>query len=275
MTSEEWDAVTQPKVQGTWNLHKHLPKNLSFFVILSSIAGVTGSRGQANYAAANTYQDALARYRVSQGEKCISLNLGSIMGIGAAAERNLNEMLKREGFQGIRKSELFAFLDHCCDPALPLPSPLESQIVTGLGYMEHLSSDRLKDIYWTRKPLFSVLRQIRAADASGSSDANNAVNYAALLEAAETAAEASTIVTEALVLKMSKVLSIPVEDIDAAKPIHAFGIDSLVALEIRYWFAKEIKSDMSIFEIMGKESLFALGGLGAEKSEVRAKGKAE
>lgn len=69
-------------------------------------------------------------------------------------------------------------------------------------------------------------------------------------------------------------LAIPIADVDAAKPIHALGVDSLVALEVKYWFMKEIKSDLTIFEIMEKESLYALGELAAGKSEVRKQEKA-
>ena len=51
MTHEQYMAAVRPKVQGSWNLHNHLPKDMDFFVLLSSSAGVAGSRGQGNYAA--------------------------------------------------------------------------------------------------------------------------------------------------------------------------------------------------------------------------------
>ena len=81
-TSEDFNMAIKPKVQGTWNLHKHLPSQIDFFVLLSSLASVTRIRGQTNYAARNSYKDALARHIVSSGEKCISLNLGPILSIG-------------------------------------------------------------------------------------------------------------------------------------------------------------------------------------------------
>ena len=102
MTVQDFRDALQPKVQRTWNLHKHLPKGMDFFVILSSVGGVFGNRSQSNYAAGNTYQDALARHRVSLGEKCISIDLGMILSIGFAAERpELLDLLKAAGYQGI------------------------------------------------------------------------------------------------------------------------------------------------------------------------------
>ena len=85
MTLENFEAALHPKVRGSWNLHTMLPKELDFFVLLSSTAGIFGSRGQSNYATANTYQDALARYRVSLGQRAVSLNLGRVSRIGYAA----------------------------------------------------------------------------------------------------------------------------------------------------------------------------------------------
>ena len=60
MSLEDFQIAVKPKVQGSWNLHTLLPSDLDFFVLLSSGAGVTGNRGQANYCMGNTYQDALA-----------------------------------------------------------------------------------------------------------------------------------------------------------------------------------------------------------------------
>jgi hypothetical protein len=49
MTVEEFHAAVRPKVQVTRNLHDLLPKDLDFFICMSSIGGIVGSRGQGNY----------------------------------------------------------------------------------------------------------------------------------------------------------------------------------------------------------------------------------
>lgn len=270
MSLSDFNASIRPKVQGSYNLHTHLPQNLDFYLLLSSITGITGSRGQRNYACGNTYQNALARHRVSLGQKCISLDLGSILSIGFAAEKDLNAALEKDGFQGIRKAEFFALLDYCCDPALPVQDSKTCQIITGLGGIQNMSAERMQEVYWTRKPLFSILRQQNRSTAPASTDASaSAVDYGHLVKTAASQAAAETVVVQALKKKLAAGLSIPVEDVDEEKAIHSFGIDSLVALEVRYWFGKEMKADVTIFDIMQSQSVHALGRFAAGKSEYR------
>ena len=257
----DFSAAIKPKVQGSWNLHKHLPSNLDFFVLLSSVCSVTGTRGQSNYAAGNSYQDALARHRVSQGEKCISLDLGAILAIGVAAEKDLTESLERDGFVGLSKGELFALLDHCCNPSTPLRKPWASQILTGLGALE-----QGRQVYWTQKPIFSILRNRKRIAQSGGTEASD--DSATLLQSATSQAAAEDVTLQALKSKLAQSLSIPIEDIDENKPIFAFGIDSLVALEVRYWFQKTLKAQVSVFDIMQAKSLLGLAAVAAGQSEL-------
>ncbi|TGJ78460.1 hypothetical protein E0Z10_g10307, partial [Xylaria hypoxylon] len=91
MSHEDWEESTNPKTRGSWNLHTVLPKGFDFFVLLSSIAGIVGSAGQANYAAGNTYIDALAHYRNALGERAVALDLGAILDHGVLAA---NEALR-------------------------------------------------------------------------------------------------------------------------------------------------------------------------------------
>jgi acyl carrier protein len=62
-------------------------------------------------------------------------------------------------------------------------------------------------------------------------------------------------VTEAVIAKLSSLLSIAVEDVDPTRTISANGVDSLVALELRTFMARKVKADVPVLEIMGSLSL--------------------
>ncbi|KAL9595035.1 MAG: hypothetical protein Q9219_006685 [cf. Caloplaca sp. 3 TL-2023] len=281
MSYSDFCAVLKPKVDGSWNLHLHLPPELDFFVLLSSVSGVTGARAQANYAAGNTFQNALARHRVSLGQRCISLDLGPVLMSGAVTEQGLAASLEAVGLQSISRNPFFALLDYCCDGSRLVPfegtEKEQSHIITGLGGINLLPPERRGQVYWSRKPLFSILGQIvRSSDPAATTQSTpEGPNHAKLLHDAESAAAAVKVVTDALIRKVAQNLNVPDVDIDAEKPMYAYGIDSLVAVEVRYWLNKELSAEVTIWEIMQAKSLTDLAMLAAGRSRHRQEGNNE
>ncbi|MBZ0278144.1 MAG: SDR family NAD(P)-dependent oxidoreductase [Anaerolineae bacterium] len=105
LAQQNWsrfETVLGPKVAGTWNLHQatlHLP--LECFVMFSSGSAVFGAPGQGNYAAANTFMDALAAYRRACGLPALSINWGAWSEVGMAAGLSQHQQQRMQE-QGIR-----------------------------------------------------------------------------------------------------------------------------------------------------------------------------
>ncbi|KAG6354210.1 hypothetical protein INS49_004814 [Diaporthe citri] len=87
MTLDAWLTATRPKVHGSLNLHKQFSNpEVDFFIMLSSLSGVTGFVSQSNYAAGNTLQDAMALHRVCSGLHAVSIDIGIVNSVGHLIE---------------------------------------------------------------------------------------------------------------------------------------------------------------------------------------------
>jgi hypothetical protein len=230
---------------------------MDFFIMLSSISGLVGTTGQANYAAGNTFQDALARHRMGLGEKATALDLGVFDFAGAVAEdAQLRDILiTNMGLEPVTEVQLHAMLDHYCDPQVSLCSSSDGQVTVGL-------SPNATQASWMKKPMFRNLTGHELAN--GGNATSNSIN--ASLQQAESLAIATALLTEAIVLKLSKALSIPATDFNFNKPLHQYGVDSLVAVELRSWFARELKAEMAVFDILGGATLSSIAQLATNKS---------
>ncbi|KAI0543496.1 putative polyketide synthase [Xylaria curta] len=270
MPFEAWIEPIASKVVGTWNLHEAVPQGMDFFIMLSSVASTCGTRGQANYAAGNAFQNAVAHYRVTTGERATALVLGPFFDVGTMAD---NDSLQSRfaGTSGVTETELLALLDYYCDPTRPAET--EYCAPTVMRFAPGVENSKLA--YVMRKPMFrSIETALVTSDASqgvkGAAGRDGRVDLARFFSTKPTAAEAASVVSHALATKLAGIMSISRDDMDMAAPIRSFGADSLVAVEIRNWLSKEVRADVAIFDIQEATSLAALGVLAVGKSSYLA-----
>ncbi|MFE2147457.1 KR domain-containing protein, partial [Streptomyces sp. NPDC059456] len=127
MDAERLDRVLAPKADAAWHLHeqtRHL--DLPLFALISSAGGLTMAAGQANYAAANTFLDALATYRHAQGLAAQSLAYGlwARTGLGQYVSDTDVKRMERQGLPPLQPEEALALFDAACASGRPATVPL-------------------------------------------------------------------------------------------------------------------------------------------------------
>ncbi|KAL8954144.1 MAG: hypothetical protein Q9222_000027 [Ikaeria aurantiellina] len=275
MSYEDWKTSVDPKATGSWNLHEMLPQDLDLFILLSSVAGIAGLRGQSNYAAGNTFQDSLARYRTSRGQKTFALDLGAMISEGLLAENKTlrNRVLASGNLVPITQNVFFALLDRYCDPSLGIETLSACQPVIGINTPANIRSQGFEEESWLYKPLFGRLWQLDGTlepSSSTTGQPQQSKDFKKDFLAAPDPSDAAVVVTEALVAKLSKSLTaLEGGEVDLNRPMVSFGVDSLLAVELRSWLGKEFGADIPIFEIMGGTSFTAIGRVVTHKSPLR------
>lgn len=278
MSIEDWNAVTEPKIKGTWNLHEVTVSRgleLDFFVLFSSLSGILGQVGQANYASANTFLDAFVQYRASNDLACTAIDLGAMEGIGYLSE---NQALLRKmqgiGWRAVTETDLLGALP------LAMMSPLTRKqrkqrlkSFTGdsflLGIAPNVplsspeSSARLR-----RDVRMAVYHNIGAGSSSKSGSTTDGLRAflatlakdPSLLKASETADLLAVEIGKRL---FSLVLAGDAE-VNIAMRTADVGLDSLVAIELQAWWKLNFGFDISTLEMMSMGTLEALGKRAAD-----------
>ncbi|MFD1150653.1 thioester reductase domain-containing protein, partial [Saccharothrix hoggarensis] len=145
MTPERLSAVLRPKVDAAWHLHELTrDRELTAFVLFSSVAGVIGGPGQSNYAAANTFLDALAEHRAALGLPATSVAWGlweQEGGISGHLDETDRRRIARGGFLPIAQDVGPALLDRALGTGTPavVATPLDLAALRGQGMSPLLS----------------------------------------------------------------------------------------------------------------------------------------
>ncbi|WP_255310258.1 beta-ketoacyl reductase [Streptomyces sp. DI166] len=128
LTPERLDAVLRPKLDAAVHLHELTrDRDLSAFVLFSSVAGTLGAPGQANYAAANAFLDALAAHRRALGLPALSLPWGpwsQVTGMtGTLTDADIRRM-ERAGLPPLSPKEGLALFTEALDRPDAVLAPL-------------------------------------------------------------------------------------------------------------------------------------------------------
>ena len=285
MSLSHFNAAVVPKVKVAQNLHKAFQTTpLDFFVMTSSISATLGNPGQANYCAANSYLDALARHRNLQGLPGTSRVLPMILDVGVVSENETIEAaLSRKAMYGIDEHEMLRGFETAMMRLVPQPGDPgvafgNAQIILGLepAYLAAAikASNTSDDAYWYNDARFSNLRAVVEAvgkDAKGGSGGGDG-DFTDLLKAAQGESPAALPQTIAahIMKKLSTMLLIPAEDFEFdGSSVANYGLDSMIGADLRNWLFKQFSMEMTFQQLLApKMTIRALSTAVAEHLEL-------
>lgn len=238
MSRDTFQRVMRPKLNSGWLLHRLFADTpLEFFVLFGSVGSVIASAGQANYAAANAFLDALAQHRRSLGLPALSISWGPWT-VGMVEQLNLEQMYARRGIELITPEAGTRILGRLIGqhPAhvVAITADWPTARATSMGAQ--------------LPPMFGELG-VEQADPLGEENTVGAEAVLASLRGTPEADRPAALAAHlhdiaALVLKLD-----PAEFGDADN-LSNLGIDSLMAVEVKYRIEATLRTEVSVLDLL-------------------------
>jgi phthiocerol/phenolphthiocerol synthesis type-I polyketide synthase C len=241
LTAERIQAVLAPKLDGALNLDRLTRSDdIELFILYSSATTLLGAPGQGSYVAANMAVEAVARRRCAEGLPALAVAWGAIADFGylARQETARDGLARRLGTIAITAREA---LD-----ALPVLFSSGEALIAFAPVRFEAASQYLPIL---ATPAFSEIA-IAQADAEGS-------DWRAKLSDMP-AAEAKEFIVSVLVEETGRILSLSPSAIDAKRALSEFGMDSLMAVELRLALETRLGIDMPIVTLSDNTSLTSI-----------------
>ncbi|OGM45565.1 polyketide synthase [Aspergillus bombycis] len=255
MTHAEWKSALAPKVSGTWNLHQAVEgQPLDFFLVLSSLVGIAGHVGQANYSAAYTYLDAFTQYRRQMGLPSSVVDLGPIAGSAAIEDQTVSRQLDMMGWTRLSKQQVIASVQLAISESrAPNPTgPLYSSELI-IGFFRNLSeteyTQMLEDDLYGQDARLSMYQNLIAC--AENRKPKNEIKL--LFERVEKDPRLLNDpgMETILVLELAKLINdrtSQLSEMDLGQA-RAVAVDSLIAIEVKAWLSRQLGIHVTVDEI--------------------------
>lgn len=276
MTHEEWLSALAPKVEGTWNLHNALnDAKLRFFLVFSSISGICGNVGQANYAAANVFLDSFIRYRRALGLAGSVIDIGLMEDVGYAYESapNIIQQAKSVSMQTVKENDLLEALELAIHSEI-FQGPTQFSI--GLGTTAAVSGSGAVP-FWGQDARYGFWANVLSSDATSPNLMDNSMKdliesiqrNPGVLDDSDMEQRIIKMVIKEVATRITNA-----DDMDENEMANVV-IESLAVVEIRIRFRQIWGLELPIADIAKTETTGGLGILVLEafKSKYRSQNK--
>ncbi|PHH92860.1 hypothetical protein CDD83_4282 [Cordyceps sp. RAO-2017] len=294
ISHDDWKLVQAPKVKGAWNLHEALGgADLDFFILFSSLSGVYGNPGQANYAAANTFLQSFAQYRRSLDLPCSVIDLGIMEGIGfISRDPSRVSQMHAMGAYLVQEQDLIDVVQLSIERSLTFkanicvadatPTSVDGycnpgQLVVGLKSSRPIT-DPGNRIWWRRDIRMGLYRQVERSSKSSEVGEGGLQSLLSSIDAKPQLLQepaSRELLTQAIGRMLCGLMLKPEESIQGTTSLSSMGIDSLVSIEIRNWWRRTLGDDLSVLEITNAGTVEGLGKMAITSLQQRYDDKPE
>ena len=276
MSADTMNKVLKPKVDGTKHLDELFNQpSLDFFITFSSLASVIGNGGQSNYHAANLFMASLAAQRRGKGLAASVINIGMVVDVGYVARtgRSIEDHLRKLFYMPLSESDI-----HHLFAEAVLASPADSNrnfdIIMGIEPFINSADAKIRPP-WFSNPRFSHF--VREDDGSKQSQqvASSSMHIRQQLETVKSEDAASALLQTAFSSKLETMMQLAPGSVDVKVSLLDIGCDSLLAVEIRTWFLKEIHVDIPVLKVLSGDTVAEICNEAARKYLASQPGKSQ
>jgi malonyl CoA-acyl carrier protein transacylase/SAM-dependent methyltransferase/NAD(P)-dependent dehydrogenase (short-subunit alcohol dehydrogenase family) len=274
-------ANTRPKVEGTTYLDEMFPDDsLDWFIAFSSISATVGNMGQMAYTAANIFMKALIQQRRARGVAGSTIDVSQVFGVGyieremklqsSLSREQATRLMHRSGTLIMSEPDLHQLFAEAIVAGRP-GSGVNPEIITGV---KTLNSQEATEALWAGHPRFGHFIRNAGSAKIPSATKSDTLPVKTQLEKCKDVDEMAIVLrgklsysaifdptltnVAALVSKLKSSLMMSDESVSDTTPLIDLGVDSLVAVEVRTWFAQELGADVAVLKILGGPSVHEL-----------------
>ncbi|KAJ5464099.1 hybrid PKS-NRPS biosynthetic cluster [Penicillium sp. IBT 31633x] len=260
MDVETFKCPLGPKVDGTRHLDEIFKDDpLEFFVLFSSLATVIGNAGQSNYHAANLFMEAVTAQRRARGLAASIVHIGLVTDVGYVARygRAMEEHLRKLSFMPLSEADVHHFFAEAITAGRPGRDMGPSGLIVGLQpVMDEPQEADLRPPWVSNPRLSHYLVKRRTAKQERQQESGfKGSDIRQQIEEAESVEALAEIVQTAFSSRLEAVMQMTPNSVDVQIPLIDLGCDSLLAVEIRTWFLKELGMDVPVLKVLSGDSV--------------------